>query len=251
MVVLLERGASLALCENNGRVEHFVELGEVEPPAPESQALVPDAANVQRVGEAIGSQGHVLVQAAPRVVVVAVPNRIAKSTRTVDLAEGVNGADKGVGLGVVGHGALHAADHGDKGHGRVDGEKDVVEDDKGEEGTRFGDLPGLVAMLAVVPVDVGDGDKVDRGNRQGHLVGEGALVDVLGDGEWVGECRLARPRRRNGRGGGIRRKLEDSPRGPVAGVQRRACARHGGCVCGGGEAGRRAGGGGRRREGAW
>jgi len=59
MVVFLECGASLALCENDGRVKDFVELGEVEPPAPESQALVPDSADIAGVGHAIGADENV------------------------------------------------------------------------------------------------------------------------------------------------------------------------------------------------
>jgi hypothetical protein len=232
VVVLLESGAALALCENDGRVENLVELGEVEPPAPESKALVPDPANIEAVGEAIGCQRDIRVEAAPRVVGVVEGDGIAKSARAVDLAEGVNGANDGVGLAVVGEGALEAADHGHTGNGRVDGQEDVVEDDKGKKGTRFGDPPRLVSMLTVVPVDVGDGDKVDGGNGQRDLVGQRALVDVLGDGEWVCKGRLAAPRRWDRRGRGIGRKLEDGSRGPVARVKRGSCARHGGSVCG-------------------
>lgn len=135
---------------------------------------------------------------------------VTEASRAVDLAESVDGADHGIGLGVVRERVLQAANHGDAGNGRVDGQEDVVEDDKGEEGTRLGDPPGLVAMLAIVPVDVGDGDEVDGGDGQRDLVGEGALVDVGGDGEGIRKRRLAVPRGRNGKGRWVWGELEDS-----------------------------------------
>lgn len=52
VVVLLESRATLALCEDDSRVEDFVEFGEVEPPTPESETLVPDPANIARVWQA-------------------------------------------------------------------------------------------------------------------------------------------------------------------------------------------------------
>jgi hypothetical protein len=45
-----------------------------------------------------------------------------------------------------------------------------MEDDKGVEGAGFGDPPWLVAVLAVVPVDVGHGNEVDGGDGQRDLV---------------------------------------------------------------------------------
>lgn len=229
MVVLLERGASLALCENNGRVEHFVELGEVEPPAPEGQALVPDAADIGRVGQASrGVDQHVGVLARPRVGRGVVGNRVAESSRAVDLAERVDGADNGIGVAVVREGALQGAHHGDARDGRVDGEEDIVEDDKGEEGARLCDAPGLVAVLAVVPVEVGDDDGVDARDVQGDLVGQGALVDALRDVEGVRERGLAGVGVRDGRRRRVGRELEDGPRGKVWCVQRWAGARHDG-----------------------
>jgi hypothetical protein len=217
-MVLLESGAALALGQDDGRVKDLVELGEVEPPAPESETLVPDSADIRLVWLAAGAYENIRVQAAPSVVGVVVGDGVAQSSGTVNLAEGVDGADNGVGLAVVGERVLEAADHGHAGDGRVDGKEDIVEDDKGVEGAGFGDPPRLVAVLAVVPVDVGDGDEVDGGDGQRDLVGQGALVDVLGNWEGVRKRRLARPWGRNGRGGGIGRELQNSPRRPVAGV---------------------------------
>ena len=229
MVVLLESGAALALGQNDSRVKDLVELGEVEPPAPESKTLVPDSANIRLVWQATRAYKNIRVQAAPDIVGVVVGDSVAESAGTVDLAKCVNGTDNGVGLAVVGERVLEAADHGDASNGRVDSQEDIVEDDKGVEWAGFGDPPRLVTVLAVVPVDIGDGDEVDGGNGQGHLVRQRALVDVFGDRERVRKRRLASPWGRNGQGSGIGRELQNSPRRPVAGVERGACTRHGRC----------------------
>lgn len=50
MVVGLESGAALALCENDEGVEDLVEFGEVEPPAPEGKSFVPETAQIGRLG---------------------------------------------------------------------------------------------------------------------------------------------------------------------------------------------------------
>lgn len=210
MVVFLEGGAALALGEDNGRVEDFVELGEVEPPAPEGKALVPDATDIGRVGQASrGVDQDIGVLARPGVGGRVVGDGVAESSRAVDLAERVNGADNGIGVAVVREGALQGAHHGDTRDGRVDGEEDIVEDDKGEEGARLRDSPGLVSVLAVVPIEVGDDDGVDGGDVQGHLVGQRALVDVLGNVEGVCEGGHAGVGVRDGRRRRVGRELED------------------------------------------
>jgi hypothetical protein len=188
MVVLLERGATLAFYEDDNRVEDFVELGEVEPPAPESKTLVPDSANVGLVGEA-GCRVHkdVGVLASPGVGSRVVGNCVTKPTGTIDLAERVDSANNRVRVAVVRERVLQRADHGHAGDGRVDSQEDIVEDNKGEERTRLRDPPWLVSMLTVVPVEVCDRDGVDGGNRQRNLVAQRALEDVLGDVEWVRE----------------------------------------------------------------
>lgn len=231
MVVFLESGASLALCEDDGRVQDLVELGEIEPPAPESQTLVPDSANVGCVWQALSTEVDVLVQAAPSVVVGAVGDGIAETAGSVDLTKGVDGANDGIGLAVVRERVLQAADHGHAGDGRVDCQEDIMSDDESEEGARLCDAPWLVPMLTIVPVEVGDGSEVDGGDGERDLVGQRALVDVFGDWEGVGEGSFAVPWRRNRKWRGVWRELEDSPRREVAGMQRGACARHVGFVC--------------------
>lgn len=74
-----------------------------------------------------------------------------------------------------------------------------------------GDPPRLVAMLAVVPVEVGDGDSVDGGDGQGNLGVKRLLENVLGDLERVCEGRFPAVWVRDGRRCGIWRKLQDSP----------------------------------------
>lgn len=49
MVVGLEGRRSLALGQNDQRVDDFVELADVEDPAPESQPFVPQSANICRI----------------------------------------------------------------------------------------------------------------------------------------------------------------------------------------------------------
>lgn len=85
---------------------------------------------------------------------------VAKSPWAVNFAKSIDGADYCIGLGVVRERVLQAQNHGHAGDGRIDGQEDIVEDDEGEEGAGFGDPPWLVAMLAVIPVEVCDGDGV-------------------------------------------------------------------------------------------
>ena len=146
------------------------------------------------------------------------------------MAQGVDGSDNGIGLGVVGDGMLERADHGPAGDGRVDGEEDVVQDDEDVEGTRLADPPRLVAMLAVVCVEQGDGGGVDGGHGQRDDGLQHGVVDARGDGERVPEAGEGRIRdgRGDGRRCGIGRESEDGPLGELARVEARSCARHDG-----------------------
>jgi hypothetical protein len=210
MVVLLESRAALTLCEDDGRVEDFVELGEVEPPAPERETLVPDPANIARVWQASRRvDENIGVLAGPGVGGRVVRDSIAEPTGPIDLAKRVDGADDRVGVAVVRERRLQRADHGHAGDGRVDSQEDIVEDDKGEEGSRLGNPPRLVRVLAVVPIEVRDGDGVHGGDGQRHFVGQRAFEDVLGNMEWVREGRLNDVRIRNWLGRRVWRELED------------------------------------------
>jgi hypothetical protein len=102
VVVFLEGGAALSLCENDGRVEHLVELGEVEPPAPKGQALVPDPADVGLVWQTrVCVHQDVGVLASPYARSRVIRHRVAQAARAVDLAQGVDGTHNSVGVAVV------------------------------------------------------------------------------------------------------------------------------------------------------
>lgn len=101
MVVFLQSRAALALCEDDCRVEYLIELGEVEPPAPESQTFVPHPAHIGAIWQAGLTHKDVGVLAAPCVCIRVVGDSIAESTRAVDFAERINGTDYGIGVTVV------------------------------------------------------------------------------------------------------------------------------------------------------
>lgn len=170
MVIGLESAAALSLGDDDSGVEHLVELGQVEPPSPEGKAFVPDPSHIRLIGSALGIQVHKGVLAHPPFLIVAVEHSVAESARSIHLAEGIHGADKGVALRVVREGGFQSAEHGVTGDGRVDGQKDVVENDKGLERARLADRPGLVAMVAVVLVQEQNARCVDGGDGEGDLV---------------------------------------------------------------------------------
>lgn len=102
VVVLLEGRATLSLDQNNDGVEDLVELGEVEPPAPESKTLIPHPANICGIWETIRTNMNVGVPASPSVRVRVVCNCVTQTSGSLDLAERIDGANKGVGLPPVG-----------------------------------------------------------------------------------------------------------------------------------------------------
>lgn len=104
---------------------------------------------------------------------------------------------------------LQCPDHGDAGNGRIDGEEDIVEDNESEEWARLCDPPRLVSVLAVVPIEVGDCNRIDRGDRQRDFVGERVLEGFLRNVERVRERRLARAWVRDRRRRRVGRELED------------------------------------------
>lgn len=212
VVILLESGATLSFDENDDGVEDFVELGEVEPPAPERKTLVPHPANIGAVRHTIGTNVDVGVPAAPAVCIWVVRDCVTKTSRSLDLAERVDGANKGIGLPPVWEGCLQAVEHGEAGESRVYSEKDVVRNDKCLEPAVARNPPRLVAMLAIVPVEVRDGRGVDSGDGQGDLRVERLFEDVLWDLERVRESRFAAVRVRDGRRCSIWGKPQDGPR---------------------------------------
>ena len=190
MVVLLKSRAALSFDQNDRCVKDFVEFGEIEPPAPESKTLIPHPANISGVWKAIGTNVDVRIPASPSIRIWVVCDSITKASWTLDLAERVNSANKRIGLSPVGERCFQAVEHGHAGDCRVDSEKYVVGDNKCLEPAVAGNPPWLVAMLAVVPVEVGDRNGVDGGDGQGDLGVKRLLEDILRDLEWICECRF-------------------------------------------------------------
>ena len=211
VVVLLESRATLSLDQNDYSVENLVELGEVEPPAPESKALIPHPADISAVWEAVWSNVDVRVPAAPRVRFRVVCNCVTKTSGSLDLAKRIDGANEGIGLPPIGEGSLQAVEHGHAGEGGVDGEEDIVGNDEGLEPAVAGNPPRLVAMLAIVPVEVGDGDGVHSRNCQRNFGVKRLLKDILRDLERVRKSRFAAVGVRDRRWCSIWGKLQDRP----------------------------------------
>lgn len=56
VVVGLESGRTLALCEDDGGIQHFVELGEVEEESKVGESAVPEAPNIGSVRQSLGGE---------------------------------------------------------------------------------------------------------------------------------------------------------------------------------------------------
>lgn len=65
VMIDLQRAGSLALHQDDQGVEDFIELAEVEHPAPKGQAFVPQPADVGRVRTAVSGKLDDLVLYAP------------------------------------------------------------------------------------------------------------------------------------------------------------------------------------------
>lgn len=89
VVVGLQSRAALALCDNDERVQDLVELAQIEDPAPESETLVPQSSNVSVIGSTVRSHVDERVLGLPNVDGCVVGNRVAESSRSVDLAQRV------------------------------------------------------------------------------------------------------------------------------------------------------------------
>lgn len=89
---------------------------------------------------------------------------------------------------------LHDAHHAPEGPGRVDGEEDVVQHDKGEEGACLADAPGLLVAGLVVLVEQLGRDGIDGGDSQWNSGIQSSSVEMGGNVE-----------RPQNRGGNMRR----------------------------------------------
>lgn len=144
---------------------------------------------------------------------VGVPSHsIAQAARAMHFAKRIDCSSNSICFRIVWDGVLEGADHGHTGHGRVYGEKDVVEDDEDVESAGFADSPRLIAMAAVVLVQEDNGRRVDRGDGQWDL-------EIERTGEYFGRdrerCleRIPFERRRYRDRRWIGWKLEDRPGG--------------------------------------
>lgn len=214
----LESRAGLALGQDDEGVENLVELGQVEQPAVVGETLVPDAAHLGGAGETVGVNGrggHIGTRGLEAVGVLVEVDRVSEAGGAVKTADAVSGGGRAAGAKGVGDAAAEATEHAPKGPGRVDGEEDVVEDDKDLEGGRLANGPGLLAAGAVEAVEQLDGDGVGGGNGQGHAGVEGTLEDRLGDVEGVHDGEVLR-RGGDGRRRVVRREVEELALGPGA-----------------------------------
>ncbi|KAG7051698.1 GNS1/SUR4 family protein, partial [Colletotrichum scovillei] len=168
VVVGLEGGAELALGKDDEGVEDLVELAQVEDPAVEGESLVPDSASGLTAGASIKAKSVVAGQAGPVTDSLVVDGGGTEASVAVELAEAVGSGSQTIGAKGAHNAPTHAAEHAPEGPSRVDGEEDIVQDDKGEEGLGLADSPRLTVGRVVVLVQELDGDGVESGNGDGH-----------------------------------------------------------------------------------
>jgi hypothetical protein len=224
VVVGLESCASLALCDNDHGVDNLVELGEVEEPAPEGKALVPEAANVGGVRSALWHQLDHSVFGLPDIGGRVVVNSIAKAARTIDLTQRVGNTSQASAVVKSRPNSVDSAAHGVEGDTGVDSQENVVQNDKDLEGASFTDGPWLVSLTSVVRVDGEHSDDIGSRNGDGNLYVQGAVVDIEVDREGRLPSGLVGGRRESS-GQMMRRELEERSVGEGE-MDRRA--RHGG-----------------------
>jgi len=178
MVIGLESAAALPLGEDDERVENLVKLGEVEDPAPEGEALVPEATDIGRVRQTVRPQANTLVVRVPDVIGGKVRHSIPEASGTMHLAQRIHGPDQRILLAVVRNCSLQRLEHGHACYRRIHRQEHIVQDDKGEEGSALADAPRLVSMLSVVRIDQRDRDGVDSCNGRRYHGVEGSLEDA-------------------------------------------------------------------------
>lgn len=225
MVIGLEGGAALAFGENDEGIEDLVELGQVEPPAPEGQPFIPESSHICRIWQSLGSEMNGRVVCLPNIGGGVVGHRIAEAAGAMHLAESIHRAHERMGLRIVREGPFEGIEHGHARHCGIDGQEDVVEDDKGLEEPRLANGPWFVSPAPVVGVGEHNRGRIDSGNgeRDGWL--QYGIEDVGGNGMRRAQAGGLEGRR-DGWRGGIGGEFEELA-GRKANVKRRA--RHGGC----------------------
>lgn len=161
----------LALGQHDGRVEQLIEFGEIEEPAVESKPLVPESAEIRRVGYAlrIHVDGH--IGRGPDVRSRVVGHAVAQTARSMQLAQSIGHSGRTVLVPQTGPRVLDGLQHAQEGPSRVNRQEDVVEDDGDEEGSRLAHRPRLKAPLTVDAIEVGDRGHIDdgRSDRVRHV----------------------------------------------------------------------------------
>ena len=177
VVVGLQGRALLALGQDDGGIDDLVELGQVEDPAQVGQTLVPQAADVGRVGDPSFSQLVGRVPHGPLVNRRVVGGGVAVAPGAIDLAHGVGDAHHAIGVVPGGERVAEGLEHADEGPSRVDGEEDIVEDDEELEELGLAEAPGLVTAGLVDAIEQDDGDGVDPGDGDGDTNIQGLVVE--------------------------------------------------------------------------
>ena len=159
VVVRLERRAELALGQDDEGIEHLVELAQVEDPAVEGQALVPDASRLSR-RRGVGREGQRAIRGRRQGVSVALPAlcvlteeaRLSQTGGPVHPAYAVDSARQAIRAKGTDEAPAGGAEHPPPRPCRVDGQEDVVRCHEGKEEPCPAQGPGLLIRGPVVAV---------------------------------------------------------------------------------------------------
>ena len=196
MVVRLQGRTLLPLGQDNRRVKHLVELGQVEDPTQIRQALVPQTASICGIRQISLSQLEVRIGDDPPITCGIVQRGIAVTPGPIDLAQGVRDPGQAVGITAIRPRVAEGPEHGGEGPGGVDGEEDIVQDDEELEHAGLAEGVGLVGATFVDAIDEDDGEGVETGDGDGNTHVEELGVEVAGDVEGLVPRRFREVRRR-------------------------------------------------------
>ena len=156
MMIRLQRGAPLALCNDNHSIDDLIEFAHVEAPSPKGQPFIPQPAHVRRVGVAIISHLDRRVLHLPDIDRRVESRRVAEPTRTVQFAQRIRHLRPKMLHTPIRQSLGDRAEHGDEGREAVEREQDIVGEEEVFKRLLLADLPCLVVSAAVVGVEVED-----------------------------------------------------------------------------------------------
>lgn len=185
MVVRLQSRARLALGQDDEGVEDLVELAQVKDPAVVRKTLVPDTSRLSVGGQTVDHSTTVGGKAHPALRLIIEEDRVPNTPLTMKTTQEVSRPRAPLTRKGADPTPPHAAQHAPERPGRVHGEEDVVQDDKGEEGPRLAYPPGLLAVGLVVLVEQLDGDGIERGDGHRDPGVERAGEPIVGNVEGV------------------------------------------------------------------